>query len=103
MDRYGKDDLVVILGSPSAETASLSGQTVTSGDPAYAGPLAGIALGLPVFHVFEPGLKGQIPEELYRRHIAPMEMVLDTGEIIETVQRLRGAAAPEVSGSRGLG
>ena len=54
VDSYGADDMVVILGSPSAESAEVYARTVTEGDPSWVGALAGVALGLPVFHVLEP-------------------------------------------------
>ena len=47
VDRVGSDDLVVLLGSPNPESAELYAATVTLGDPTFAGPLAGIPLGLP--------------------------------------------------------
>ena len=45
--------MVVIIGGAEAEASGLSAETVTAGDPTYAGPLAGIALGLRVYHVVE--------------------------------------------------
>src|SRR5947208_2949902 len=53
-------DVVVLLGTPDAESTQTLAQTVVAGDPSYAGPLAGVPLGLPVFHVFEPELKRQV-------------------------------------------
>ena len=46
MDEYGKDNLVVILGAPDADSAELYAETVMHGDPSWAGPLAGVALDL---------------------------------------------------------
>jgi len=37
-------------------------QTFKNGDPSFAGPLAGIALGLESYHIFE--LKKYIPEDI---------------------------------------
>ena len=47
----------MVLGSPDANSAELYAETVTHGDPSWAGPLAGVPLGLPVYHVVEPWLK----------------------------------------------
>ena len=89
VDRVGKDDLVVLLGSPNAESAELYAATVTMGDPTYAGPLAGIPLGLPVFHVLEPDVAGQVPQELYERQLQMAALTLDVDDIVQTVRRIR--------------
>ena len=54
VDEVGTQDLVVLLGSPNPQSAELYAATVTMGNPTFAGPLAGIPLGLPVYHVLEP-------------------------------------------------
>ena len=36
------------------ENQAALAQIVVAGDRSYAGPLVGVPLGLPVFHVFEP-------------------------------------------------
>ena len=66
VDQYGKDDLVVILGAPDADSAELYAETVINGDPSWAGPLAGVAMDLPVYHIMEPEIKAQIEPELYK-------------------------------------
>ena len=85
-EKYGKG-LVVILGGAEAEASGMAAETVTSGDPAYAGPLAGVQLGLPVYHIFE--LKDMIDEEIWDQQIAMMEMVLDVEEIVSEVEKYR--------------
>lgn len=85
----GKGEVVVILGSPSAEAAEMYAETVTAGDPTYAGPLAGIALELPVYFISEPEIKQQIPPEVYREQVAMMEMVLPCDEIGARVKAVR--------------
>jgi glycine/sarcosine/betaine reductase complex component A len=89
VDKVGKDDLVVLLGSPNAEAAELYAATVTMGDPTYAGPLAGIPLGLPVFHVLEPEVASQVPRELYERQLQMAALTLDVDDITQTVARIR--------------
>ena len=81
---------MVILGTPTAESSELYGLTVSSGDPTWAGPLAGIALGLPVFHILEAEVKNQIAPELYERQIGLSEMALDAETIISAMQKVRG-------------
>ena len=71
VDSQGTDGLVVILGSPSVESAEVYARTVTEGDPSWVGPLAGVSLGLPVYHVLEPEMKRQFAPEVYER-LAPL-------------------------------
>ena len=51
VDEHGADDLVVVLGAADLEALEVAAETVTVGDPAYVGPLAGVQLGLPVVHI----------------------------------------------------
>ncbi len=86
-DKHGKDDLIIILGGAEAEASGLAAETVTSGDPTFAGPLAGVQLGLSVFHILE--LKDQVDEQIWEDQVSMMEMVLDVDEIIKEVQTYR--------------
>ena len=47
--QHGKENLVVLLGAPNAESSAIAAETVVAGDPSYAGPLAGVQLDLPEF------------------------------------------------------
>ena len=86
-EKYGKENTVVVLGGCEAEAAGLAAETVTAGDPTYAGPLAGVSLGLKPYHIFE--LKDEIDEDVYEDQVSMMEMVLDVDEIVEEVQSYR--------------
>ena len=88
-DRYGKDDLIVLLGAAEGEAAGLAAETVTLGDPTYAGPLAGVSLGLSVYHVCEPEIKEEVDENVYEEQISMMEMVLDVDDIISEMTAIR--------------
>jgi len=88
-EKYGKDDLVVVLGGAEAEASGLAAETVVSGDPTFAGPLAGVPLGLKVYHIFE--LKDEVDAAVYEEQIAMMEMVLDADAINAEVANYRGA------------
>ncbi len=85
MDR---DDVVVLLGTPNPESSELVAITLTEGDPTWAGPLAGVKLGLPVFHVTEAEVRGQIPPDVYEEQVGLAEAVLD-GEAIARVLSAR--------------
>ena len=50
-------------------------QTFNEGDPSYAGPLAGVALGLKSYHILE--LKDEIPEELWDDNMGMAELELE--------------------------
>ena len=59
------------------------------GDPTCAGPLAGVALGLSVYHAVEPEFKNEVDPEVFDEQIGMMEMVLDVDGIIEEMNNLR--------------
>ena len=88
-DQYGCENLVVILGAAEGEAAGLAAETVTAGDPTYAGPLTEAPLGLTVFHVVEPEVKEEFDPEVYDEQISMMEMVLDVDDIIAEMQPIR--------------
>src|SRR5579884_1463049 len=91
----GRDALVVVLGHLDVGGAELAAETVTAGDPTWAGPLAGVPLGLPVYHVLEPEVKAQIAAAAVEEHLSLMEMVLESDAPIRAVRavRERNAAA----------
>jgi glycine reductase len=86
-EKYGKDDLIVVLGGAEAEASGLAAETVSTGDPTFAGPLSGVSLGLKAYHVFE--LKDQVNADVYDEQIGMMEMVLDVDEIVNEVKTYR--------------
>ena len=85
----GTDNMVVLLGQPDANSAGLFAETVTRGDPTWAGPLAGVPLGLPVYHVLEPEIRDQMDGDLFDEHVGLMELSADVDEIISWVARYR--------------
>ena len=89
----GTQDMVVLLGTPNAESSKLYGLTVTEGDPSWAGVLAGVRLELPVYHITEPEIKSQVDPQVYEEQVGLIEMVLDSGEILETMQKVRDSRA----------
>jgi len=88
-EKYGAENLVVILGAAEGEAAGLAAETVTAGDPTFAGPLTGVQLGLSVYHCCEPQFKEAVDEDIYEDQIGMMEMVLDLDEIIEEMTDIR--------------
>jgi hypothetical protein len=88
-----KENLVIILGGAEAEAAGLAAETVISGDPTFAGPLAGEALNLAVYHIVEPQIKNLCDAEIYEEQCGMMEMVLDVEEIISEMTEIRSSKA----------
>ena len=86
-EKYGKENVVVVLGTAEAESAGLTAETVAAGDPTYAGPLAGVSLGLVVYHVFE--LKDEFDAQVYDDQCGMMEMVLDVDALNTEVSSMR--------------
>ena len=80
---------MVLIGASEAESAGLAAETVTAGDPTFAGPLAGVELGLRVYHCVEPEFKDEVPADVYDDQIGMMEMVLEVDDIIEMMQGIR--------------
>src|ERR671922_946496 len=74
-------DVVVVLGAADLESLEVTAETVTMGDPAYVGPLAGVQLGLPVVHILEDDLKGQIDPSVYDEQVGLLEMTLDVEQV----------------------
>lgn len=95
-EKAGTDNLVVLLGTPNADSTELYAITMTEGDPSWAGVLAGVALGLPVYHVTEDEVKSQIDPDLYDEEIGIAEMVLAVDEIRDSARKVRERATPAV-------
>ena len=88
-DKFGPENLVVVLGAAEGEAAGLAAETVTAGDPTFAGPLTGVQLGLTVYHVCEPELKEEFDETVYEGQVSMMEMVLDVDDIVNEMNGIR--------------
>ena len=88
-EEYGAENIVVLLGAAEGEASGLAAETVTVGDPTFAGPLTGVSLGLKVYHVCEPEIKELIDEAVYEEQISMMEMVLDVDDIISEMTAIR--------------
>lgn len=88
-NQYGPENLVVLLGAAEGEAAGLAAETVTAGDPTFAGPLTGVSLGLTVYHVCEPEVKAEFDEAVYEEQVGMMEMVLDIDDIANEMNGIR--------------
>ena len=88
-EKHGAENIIVVLGAAEGEAAGLAAETVTAGDPTFAGPLAGVQLGLRVYHAVEPQFKDEVDAEVYDEQIGMMEMVLDVDDIISEMTDIR--------------
>ena len=88
-NEYGCENLVVLLGAAEGEGSGLAAETVTAGDPTFAGPLTGVQLGLTVYHVCEPEVKEEFDEAVYDEQVGMMEMVLDIDDIVSEMSAIR--------------
>ncbi len=89
VETMDRQHTIVLLGQPDPNSSALFAETVTRGDPTWAGPLAGVSLGLPVYHILEPVVKAQMDQALYEEHVGLMEMTADVDEIVTRVQGYR--------------
>ncbi len=89
---HDKADLLVLLGSPDPESASIAAETVIVGDPSYAGALAGTQLGLLTYHVLEEEVHADIPDDVWEAQIGVMADVLEADQLAETVANFRKQA-----------
>ena len=88
-EEHGAENIVVVLGASEGEAAGLAAETVTAGDPTFAGPLTGVQLGLSVFHVCEPQIKDEVDAGVYDEQVGMMEMVMDVDDIISEMSSIR--------------
>lgn len=88
-DEFGAENVIVLIGASEAEAAGLAAETVTAGDPTFAGPLAGVSLGLRVYHSCESEFKDEVDADIYDEQIGMMEMVLNVDEIAEEMKSIR--------------
>ncbi len=88
-EQYGAENTVVLLGASEGEASGLAAETVTAGDPTFAGPLTGVSLGLTVYHVCEPEVKAEFDEAVYEEQCGMMEMVLDIDDIAGEMNAIR--------------
>jgi glycine reductase len=85
------DNLMVVLGASDIEGAEIAAETVTEGDPGFVGPLAGVSLKLPVYHILEPEVRAAIPEEIYEQEVGIVSMIVDTEEVGKKFKAIREA------------
>ena len=98
-DRIPRNDIIVVLGASDIDGALISAETVTSGDPSFSGPLAGVSLRLPVYHILEPTIKEAVPENVYEENVGIWTLAVEPeriekiGQEFEAIRRKNKAGA----------
>jgi glycine reductase len=87
-DQYGSENLAVVLGNGEASGVEVFAETVTEGDPSYAGPLTGVSLKIPVYHVLEEEVMAVVPEAIREEKLQLSSLVID----VEPMRRVLRAA-----------
>ena len=87
----GAENLVVVLGYCNPESAEIYAETVTLGDPTFAGPLAGVSLKLPVYHIFEEEIKELVDPAVWQEQLGMAEMMFNPSELAAAVKGMRDA------------
>ena len=96
-DQYGPENLTVVLGNGEANGVEVFAETVTEGDPSYAGPLAGVALKIPVYHVLEQEVMSEVPENLRDEKLQLSSLVIDIEPMHQVLQTHRETKFKTVS------
>lgn len=89
VEQAGTANVIAVLGANSPTAVEMAAITLRDGDPSYAGPLAGVALGIPAYHILEPEITGQIDPAVYERELALPAMATDVEQVIAPVRALR--------------
>jgi len=80
-----------MLGASDIEGAEIAAETLTMGDPSYAGALAGVSLGLPIYHILEPEVRSAIPADVYEEAAGIVALIVDVDEVAAKFQAIRAA------------
>ena len=97
-EEHDRSELLVLIGAPDPEAAEITAETVRLGDPAYAGALAGVQLGLDVYHILEEPVREDVPEDVWEDQIGVSADVLEADELAEAVAKMR-EQKPDSDGS----
>ncbi len=88
-EEHDRSELLVLIGAPDPEAAEITAETVRLGDPAYAGALAGVQLGLDVYHILEEPVREDVPDDVWEDQIGVSADVLEADELAEAVAKMR--------------
>ncbi len=81
-----------MLGLNEPRNLRIMAMTFKLGDPSFAGPLAGVALGIPSYHILE--LKPDIPRDVWHEQMAMKELEIEDQvkqAVVATMREVRDA------------
>jgi len=87
-EKYGPENVVVILGNSDPDGASIFAETVTTVTQ-LCWSASWCCFGLPVYHIIEPEIKQEIDPQVYEEQVGIVEMVLDVDAITNAVKSIR--------------
>lgn len=90
VEQHGRDGVIAVLGATAPESLRMIAETLMGGDPSYAGPLTGVALGIPSYHILERAIAGQVAPAVYERELALTASVTDVAELVKPLEQVRG-------------
>ncbi len=83
----------MVWGVTNEQYLEVGSKTVMEGDPSWAGPLAGVALRLKVYHVLEPEIRNHIPPDVYENELMLLELAVGDEKIGKTIAMMEGFRA----------
>jgi len=89
VEQAGTDNVIAVLGANSPTAVEMTALTLKSGDPSYAGPLTGVALGIPSYHVLESEIADQFDPSLYERELALPALAMDVADVVAPLKSIR--------------
>ena len=92
-DDLGTENLVVVIGAVDSEVAHVTAETMTVCYSSFIGPLTGVSLRLPVYHILESEVKEAVHQSVYEEQVGFMELVADKEEIDRTFREIRARAS----------
>ncbi|MBV9327152.1 MAG: hypothetical protein JO352_25640 [Chloroflexi bacterium] len=95
VEQRGRDNVVVLLGTPDSKSTEVWGKTVVSGDPTATGPLTNVPLGLALFHVAETAADPYAQQAAYWPQLGPKLQELDTGPILQALDESRRSSCTQ--------
>lgn len=89
VEQVGRENVVAVLGANSPAAVEMAALTLMDGDPSWAGPLAGVALRIPSYHILEPEIIAQVDPSLVERELALPALVMDVPQLVAPLKALR--------------
>ncbi len=95
----GASNIIVVLGASDLDGALISAETVTIGDPSFSGPLAGVSLKLPVYHILETAVKEAVPEDVYEENVGIWSLAVEPEKIEKIEKEFRAIREKALGGA----